>query len=254
MVIGLGTESLIETSITLHRAYGVPYIPGSALKGLAARWARTQLDDPSWRKDENGYAMLFGNTETAGFVTFHDALFVPGSGHDGRALWPDVITVHHAEYYSSGARPPTDWDSPTPVPFLTATGKYLVALSGPDEWVNTAFGILEQALENEGIGAKTTRGYGRMKLSAPVAASPNAVGPTGRTDDSIERLRSMKPNLVANGIGEFVKRWRKLKDSSPEQARALGKAIVEKVETTWRGGTGKDWFKEIRSYLSGEGS
>src|SRR5690348_13694917 len=35
MVVGLGSESVLETSICLHRTYGVPYIPGSALKGLA---------------------------------------------------------------------------------------------------------------------------------------------------------------------------------------------------------------------------
>ncbi|NJL05950.1 MAG: type III-B CRISPR module RAMP protein Cmr6, partial [Chloroflexaceae bacterium] len=29
MVVGLGSESILETSITLHRTYGVPYIPGS---------------------------------------------------------------------------------------------------------------------------------------------------------------------------------------------------------------------------------
>src|SRR5436305_8238820 len=36
MAVGLGSESLLETSISLHHAYGVPYIPGSALTGLAA--------------------------------------------------------------------------------------------------------------------------------------------------------------------------------------------------------------------------
>src|SRR4051812_25489068 len=34
MVVGLGAESVLETAISLHRIYGVPYIPGSALKGL----------------------------------------------------------------------------------------------------------------------------------------------------------------------------------------------------------------------------
>lgn len=36
MAVGLGDESVLETSVTLHRTYGVPYIPGSALKGLKA--------------------------------------------------------------------------------------------------------------------------------------------------------------------------------------------------------------------------
>ncbi|WP_086976049.1 type III-B CRISPR module RAMP protein Cmr6 [Archaeoglobus fulgidus] len=39
LVVGLGDESVYETSIRLHRNYGVPYIPGSALKGVAKHYA-----------------------------------------------------------------------------------------------------------------------------------------------------------------------------------------------------------------------
>jgi CRISPR-associated protein Cmr6 len=35
VIVGLGAESVLETSIRLHRVYGFPIIPGSALKGLA---------------------------------------------------------------------------------------------------------------------------------------------------------------------------------------------------------------------------
>src|SRR5207302_10163433 len=49
MIIGLGDESVLETAITLHRTYGVPYIPGSALKGLAAAYVRQRLGE-AWQK------------------------------------------------------------------------------------------------------------------------------------------------------------------------------------------------------------
>lgn len=39
LVVGLGDESVYETSIRLHRNYGVPYIPGSALKGVAKHYS-----------------------------------------------------------------------------------------------------------------------------------------------------------------------------------------------------------------------
>src|SRR5437588_10451823 len=45
MVVGLGSESVLEASICLHRTYGVPYIPGSALKGLAASYAHHYLGE-----------------------------------------------------------------------------------------------------------------------------------------------------------------------------------------------------------------
>src|SRR3954453_22283347 len=83
MVVGLGAESILETSITLHRTYGVPIIPGSALKGLAAAAAHKHLKDPDWRKIREDRTMgpfhriLFGGTESRGYVTFHDALWIP---------------------------------------------------------------------------------------------------------------------------------------------------------------------------------
>lgn len=162
LVIGIGGESVLETSITLHHTYGVPYIPGSALKGLAARYARTRLKKETWGKDTTAYQTLLGDTTTAGYVTFFDALYIPGSAKQASPLALDVITVHHPEYYRGEGMPPADWDNPTPIPFMSATGSYLVALHGAEDWVKGAFEILELALVEEGIGARTSSGYGRM--------------------------------------------------------------------------------------------
>jgi hypothetical protein len=43
LVVGLGADSVLETAITLHRIYGFPIIPGSALKGLTRAWALLEL-------------------------------------------------------------------------------------------------------------------------------------------------------------------------------------------------------------------
>jgi CRISPR-associated protein Cmr6 len=166
MIIGLGAESVLETAITLHRTYGVPYIPGSALKGLTAAYARNQLDATQWGKESEGYAIVFGTPKQAGYLTFYDALYIPGSGFQQHALWPDVLTVHHPLYYS-GTAPPTDKDDPNPIPFLTATGSYLLALGIPpglEAWGNTTWSIMQRALNELGIGAKTSSGYGRMNI------------------------------------------------------------------------------------------
>jgi CRISPR-associated protein Cmr6 len=173
MAIGLGGESVLETSITLHCTYGVPYIPGSALKGLAARYARNRLEEQTWKKGSDAYKTIFGDTAEASYVTFFDALYVPGSAKQDHPLAFDVITVHHPEYYRGESCPPADWDNPTPVSFLSTTGSYLVALHGPDSWVEAAFEILQLALVEEGIGAKTSSGYGRMVFE-DVAKKPMA--------------------------------------------------------------------------------
>lgn len=43
LAIGLGHEHPLENGITLHRIYGIPYLPGSAIKGLTRAWKLEQL-------------------------------------------------------------------------------------------------------------------------------------------------------------------------------------------------------------------
>lgn len=38
LIVGLGNESVYETSMTLHHVYGIPYIPGSAIKGVTRHY------------------------------------------------------------------------------------------------------------------------------------------------------------------------------------------------------------------------
>lgn len=163
MVLGTGNESVLETAVTLHRTYGVPYIPGSALKGLAANFAR-QYCGKDWSDQRENYKIVFGETDKSGCVIFFDAMYRIGNGS---ALRTDVLTPHHRHYYMSPDAPPADWDDPHPVNFLSATGTYLIALAvseGGKDWLNAVLDILREALSEIGIGAKTSSGYGRMTL------------------------------------------------------------------------------------------
>ncbi len=206
LVVGLGAESVLENAITLHRTYGVPIIPGSALKGLAAAYARNRLDDPQWQKGGTAYKILFGDTDTAGYVTFFDALYVPGSATGDKPLALDVVAVHHPDYYQGKDSPPADWDSPTPVPFVSVRGgvKFLVALAGPNAWVEVAFQILGLALAEEGIGAKTNSGYGRMMLEGYTPTTHAASQP--RETYELAKLRLLKQETPPPGRyrGEVV--------------------------------------------------
>lgn len=168
IAIAHGDDAVLETSVALHRTYGVPYIPGSALKGTAANFARNHLDINDWGKESEAYKVLFGTNAEAGYITFHDALLKP----DRQALHADVLTPHHSEYYMAKGDPPppADWDNPVPIPFLSATGTYLISLSAPPEcsvWLDQAMAILKLSLSEKGIGvgAKTSSGYGRMTFS-----------------------------------------------------------------------------------------
>jgi CRISPR-associated protein Cmr6 len=171
VVVGLGSESVLETAITLHHTYGVPYIPGSALKGLAAHYAHLRLQDSAWRMGGTAHRELFGDTTLSGVVTFWDApLYVPTSRRRtlvSSHLRQDVMTVHHREYYGNIAdAAPTDFDQPNPVPFLSLKPQteFRVVLTCSDGWLEAAWSILTLALKEFGIGAKTSSGYGRMEL------------------------------------------------------------------------------------------
>lgn len=160
LVIGLGGENVLETGITLHHTYGTPLIPGTALKGLASHycdqvWGRRDQGEgfKRWRKGEPGgdhHKTIFGTTDDSGHIVFHDAWITPETL--GKSLQPDVMTPHHGDYYSdeSGNTPPTDFDDPNPVTFLSVVGTFYIAIScdvpGTEgqKWANLAFDLLAE--------------------------------------------------------------------------------------------------------------
>jgi CRISPR-associated protein Cmr6 len=237
LAINLGSESVLETSIALHRLFGVPFIPGSALKGLVSHFLN-QYGDGDWKKTGKNHKVILGDQDSAGFITFYDALYVPESGYNGKALYTDVMTPHHQDYYSEKKEnnqmlPPTDWDSPNPVPFISATGEYLIAISGPDGWVELTFDILGKALETEGVGAKTSSGYGRMFYSSGFILSEAQIGE--KQAERLDELLSKMDNLV-NADSETRKTINKelktltKKVSDPQKKKDVAGKLFEKSE------------------------
>lgn len=235
MAIGLGAESVLETSIALHRTYGVPYVPGSALKGLAAAAAHKHLEDPAWRKANPDHPIgpwhriLFGDQESSGYVTFHDALWIPHG--DKLPLDLDVMTVHHPDYYQGTGSPPADWDNPNPVAFLTARGQYLLAATGPEEWLDAAMTILADALEKDGIGAKTAAGYGRMKVDRP---------PEPEKLNWKELLKTLQWGNADQIVPRILDRLK------GEERRTAVAAVIEKLERRkLRKSQDKEWVRRL---------
>lgn len=183
--VGSGS-SVTDGSILLHHTWGVPYIPGSALKGVV----RSALTDGSLRQhlrivnpeglaDPEALADLLGagpsdqQSERAAFIDFLDAPWVPPDPWtcDWSPLALDVVTPHHVRYYTdSGSRPfPTDFDEPVPTHRLSISPRtqFHVVIeahkSVPKPWLEFVMDkVLLPALLNDGIGAWTTSGYGRM--------------------------------------------------------------------------------------------
>lgn len=249
MIVGLGGESVLETSIVLHRVYGVPFIPGSALKGLAASYAHRKLGG-EWRRGGKFHNLVFGSQDFAGLVTFHDALLVPDE-IETLPLHREIMTVHHAGYYGDGSEAPADWDSPNPIPFISASGKYLVALScetGVERILERTFEILALALAEDGIGAKTSSGYGRAcfeRSEAEIMAEKE----NSQVENFINRLTALRNQDVAGQINAFYQEWKNSGLSTASKKR-MAQAIIDKVRAAGREKQSKEkaWYQELCAF------
>jgi CRISPR-associated protein Cmr6 len=190
VIVGLGNKGILEAGLRLHHTYGVPLLPGSALKGLTSHYCHEVWGRRDARYQRSGpfHALLFGTTEDGGAIRFEDGWMDP----EGSAILPDVVTPHHQTWQTDPTRAPTDFDSPVPVPFLSVAGRFCIAVcwQGPKDeraaaWTKRALAILVEALQDWGVGGKTSSGYGRLHLLAaevPTTPPPRAAAPqTKRT-------------------------------------------------------------------------
>jgi CRISPR-associated protein Cmr6 len=162
VIVGLGTDSVYETGITLHHIYGFPYIPASAIKGITNHYAQDCDYDESHKSI---YESIFGTTEKQGKITFFDAMpLTPPK------IKPDIMNVHYPDYYGEG-KAPTDTQKLNPIFFLTVEDTEFQFILGckdkesnesneSKDLLKTAFEWMKKALSNKGIGAKTAVGYG----------------------------------------------------------------------------------------------
>lgn len=160
LIVGLGSEHIQETNMTLHHIYGIPYIPGSAVKGVLRHWwlqEDFENNEDKALKDEN-FLALFGSQERRGEVQFLDAY--PEEVH----FATDIMNPHYPDYYS-GSKPPTDSQNPVPINFLTVekTTFRFAFLAKKQELLDKLKARFEDVLEMKGIGAKTAVGYGYFR-------------------------------------------------------------------------------------------
>jgi hypothetical protein len=152
----------------------------------------------------------------ASMIDFQDALWIPERPTQVLPGWSplalDIVNPHHPGYYTSGGsgkrRLPRDSDEPSPVHRLTVTPgcRFLVVLEvgrspGVEPWLDWLIErVMLPALEEDGIGAWSAAGYGRLR---PVV---------GRRPQARSQARS--PELIAawqkahlfriRGSGELV--------------------------------------------------
>lgn len=183
LAIGLGSESVYETSINLHPIYGFPYIPGQAVKGIVRSWIIQEHfnSDEKQAFQNEVFCYLFGSPkesilkkEYQGSLVFFDAY--PTSKPK---LKVDVMNPHYGTYYSdtTNTKPPADYYNPVPIFFVTVEKtkfQFIIGIRDSENEIGridsiggTYFDLgkqfLNEALTQKGLGAKTSVGYGYFK-------------------------------------------------------------------------------------------
>lgn len=221
---GLGRDHPVENGFAWHHLLGVPYLPGSGVKGVIRSWAEVwgaaedaALCDAAFgietdRNDSGG---------KAGDILFLDALPVAPVLLEG-----EVMTPHLGGYYLASLQNPADlpgeWHAPVPIPVLaTAAGQafqFCLLPRTPEaaEVLPKVATLLAEALQMIGAGAKTASGYGRFASDAGVSAPVQ-----GRSGPSAAPVQ-------VDPMEEFC-RWFEAQKFSASN-KGTQHAIIEKVE------------------------
>lgn len=260
--------SVIEGSLLLHHTYGLPYIPGSALKGICRARARRQTvliptryeklvadvrecgrnKEPPWVTNLFGFVEEDTEGGLAGLVDFWDALWIPPTKGFAAPLARDIVNPHHSSYATGLGHPfPTPTESPIPTHFLSVppgTQFLLVietaAIAGADDLLDFVLDeCLLPALEFDGVGAKTAANYGRLVADPP---RPRRAGEQGKSatsassgesvhESAAEVSRRKNDGLIRAqiGPGTFVEVRR-------PRADTLLKSLSDELQTRLRSG------------------
>ncbi len=213
-VTGTGNAHPLENGFTWHHSLGMPYLPGSAVKGLVRAVIETALDD-SEAERKRLLKLWFGSeakgdvAEQAGALIFLDAL--PVAPCDLKA---EVLTPHMGKWYEKGGKDPLkaetmpgDWHSPVPVLWLAASNLQLQftilprrgaeAVDLDDVWAALVYG-----LGKLGTGAKTAIGYGLFEFDAVQQQSAMKQLDSQRQKQAEQRAQQQRQQALASASPE----------------------------------------------------
>jgi CRISPR-associated protein Cmr6 len=257
LAIGLGNATPLENGLSIHRTYGVPFLPGSALKGLAQCAAmRMNVSDEARR-------VLFGDAPTgrtsegknagsASHLVYWDAWLEPESPKTPFQL--DVITVHHPKYYSSSGDDgyPTDFDDPNPIAFVSVKpgARFCVAISSESKhsepWIRTALELLKYGLENLGLGGKTNAGYGYFEAKLPERQKTSAERGAEFLEQHRATIASIKAAQDLSKADDLIKKLEPFPDA---ERRPTLEALREQLQRIKQWNLEKTRCQKIQSLL-----
>ena len=257
LITGIGQTHPNEVGMVFDHTMGIPFIPASSVKGIVRFAHMLELirsDDQSYRdSDKNGEyidesnlktkipAIFGGDADEEGKKLKGKVVFLDAYPVNIPDLHVDIMNPHYGEYYSdeNGKTPPADYLDPTPIKFLTVklgtvfTFRALVPQdSNLLELAETAF---KNALEDEGVGAKTAVGYGRFEIQRRAdskdaqivdeSIEPQEKSPLNRMLDALNLINTTETGRIS---GEIINNMEKNLTTNEEKI-IIAKAIKDKI-------------------------
>ena len=241
LIVNQAGGVLENAGLCLHPHFGYPYIPGSAVKGVARHTAWcdwNEADEPRMEQVARKMARIFGyptgdkgldaylrnlkcDTRRGGCVSFWAA--VP----DGRAdLATDIVNCHHKDYYGGNRPEATDDEAPNPqfFPAVESDVSFLFTLvplrgAGADD-LELAKKWLIKAITENGVGAKTSAGYGWFAYSQEMEDAYREKIRQAREREEKKRQRELEEAAAAKKA-EAQRRERDRKAALPPEERLL---------------------------------
>lgn len=261
LFIGLSASTAVETGVCTQHSYGMPMIPGSSVKGCARAWAVAIGMTKDYR------AVLFGEAEDStkkcqrssgpGSLIWHDAWWIP-SGQD-KPFVQEVVTVHHKDYYT-GKADATDFESPVPNAQLAVQGSFHFVVEGDPAWADLAIKLLQQALEQQGIGAKRAAGYGFMQRDGKIEDKLRTAHKTARLAELApdERILAWLADMDEDGLIKLATEPKKAEQAfldrqvgTPQdwlRVPALAQQAHPELIGSWASASKKTEKKRYRAY------
>jgi CRISPR-associated protein Cmr6 len=157
LLLGSATHNILDVGLILHPLYGVPIVPASAIKGLVRRYAEAVDDAPT---DLVTRLLGVGGEE----AEQGELIFLEGVPTAPPRLERDVTNPHFGAYYT-GSSAPVELVNPRPFFFLAVgqNSRYafgVASRSRDASCVEQGADWLRRGLQEIGLGAKTSAGYG----------------------------------------------------------------------------------------------
>ena len=260
LIVNQAGGILENAGLCLHRHFGDPYIPGSALKGLARHAAWLEWNAAEGAEKERlaqQIRRVFGDAQRSGCVAFLDA--VP----EGKpTLVVDIVNCHHPDYYAGKRPEATDNENPNPQFFpAVETGVLfrftLVPLRNCGEerepLLAQAKVWLLEALTVYGAGAKTAAGYGWFTYDAAKALREEAEAHAQEEREAEEARKQAKEEARIASLDPLAREMERLLKLEQEPFAHFAKALADKSEDERRAFVRlmrhpdkKDWWKTKR--------